>query len=107
VRWTVADPATIRTFIDRIYRANDEIDRLVKAFEVGDDQSKAAAIAAEVSLDDQAPIIQLVSRIVSQAMRDRTSDITSSRSTRSCASGSASTVTSSRRSASTQCAIRP
>jgi len=75
VRWTVADPATIRTFIDRIYRANDEIDRLVRAFEVGDDQSKAAAIAAEVSLDDQAPIIQLVSRIVSQAMRDRTSDI--------------------------------
>src|SRR3954469_12735805 len=75
VRWTVADPATIRTFIDRTYRANDEIDRLVKQFEVGDDQSKAAAIAAEVSLDDQAPIIQLVSRIVSQAMRDRTSDI--------------------------------
>ncbi|MEP7047894.1 MAG: ATPase, T2SS/T4P/T4SS family, partial [Ilumatobacteraceae bacterium] len=75
IRWTVADPATIRTFIDRTYRANDEIDRLVKAFEVGDDQSKAAALAAEVSLDDQAPIIQLVSRIVSQAMRDRTSDI--------------------------------
>ncbi|MEY2401412.1 MAG: type pilus assembly protein PilB, partial [Ilumatobacteraceae bacterium] len=75
LRWTVADPATIRTFIDRTYRANDEIERLVKVFEVGDDQSKAAAIAAEVSLDDQAPIIQLVSRIVSQAMRDRTSDI--------------------------------
>jgi type IV pilus assembly protein PilB len=75
VRWTVADPATIRTFIDRVYRANDEIERLVRVFEVGDDQSKAAAIAAEVSLDDQAPIIQLVSRIVSQAMRDRTSDI--------------------------------
>jgi type IV pilus assembly protein PilB len=75
VRWTVADPATIRTFIDRTYRADDEIGRLVKVFEVGDDQSKAAAIAAEVSLDDQAPIIQLVSRIVSQAMRDRASDI--------------------------------
>ncbi len=75
VRWTVADPATIRTFIDRIYRANDEIEKLVRVFEVGDDQSKVAAAAAEVSLDDQAPIIQLVSRIVSQAMRDRTSDI--------------------------------
>jgi type IV pilus assembly protein PilB len=75
VRWTVADPATIRTFIDRTYRANDDIERLVKTFEVGDDQSKVAALAAEVSLDDQAPIIQLVSRIVSQAMRDRTSDI--------------------------------
>ena len=71
----VADPATIRTFIDRTYRADADIDRLVKAFEVGDDQSKAAAIAAEVSLDDQAPIVQLVSRIVSQAMRDRASDI--------------------------------
>ena len=75
VRWTVADPATIRTFIDRTYRADDEIERLVKGFEVGDDQSKVAAAAAEVSLDDQAPIIQLVSRIVSQALRDRTSDI--------------------------------
>src|SRR4029078_225690 len=66
---------TSRTFIDPAYRENDEIERLVKQFEVGDDQSKAAAIAAEVSLDDQAPIIQLVSRIVSQAMRDRTCDI--------------------------------
>ena len=75
VRWTVADPATIRTFIDRTYRANDEIEKLVRVFEIGDDQSKVAAAAAEVSLDDQAPIIQLVSRIVSQAMRDRTSDI--------------------------------
>jgi type IV pilus assembly protein PilB len=75
VRWNVADPATIRTFIDRIYRANDEIERLVKTFEVGDDQSRVAAVAAEVSLDDQAPIIQLVSRIVSQALRDRASDI--------------------------------
>jgi type IV pilus assembly protein PilB len=75
VRWTVADPATIRTFIDRTYRADDEIDKLVRTFEVGDDQSKAAATAAEVNLDDQAPIIQLVSRIVSQAMRDRASDI--------------------------------
>ncbi|MEP7204494.1 MAG: GspE/PulE family protein, partial [Ilumatobacteraceae bacterium] len=75
IRWTVADPATIRTFIDRTYRANDEIEKLVKVFEVSDDQSKVAATAAEISLDDQAPIIQLVSRIVSQAMRDRTSDI--------------------------------
>ena len=28
-----------------------------------------------MSLDDQAPVIQLVNRIVSQAMRDRASDI--------------------------------
>ena len=75
VRWTVSDPITIRTFIDRVYRANDDIERLVKTFEVGDDQSKVAALAAEVSLDDQAPIVQLVNRIVSQSLRDRASDI--------------------------------
>jgi type IV pilus assembly protein PilB len=75
IRWTVSDPITIRTFIDRVYRANDDIERLVKTFEVGDDQSKVAALAAEVSLDDQAPIVQLVNRIVSQSMRDRASDI--------------------------------
>ena len=75
VRWTVADPATIRTFIDRTYRADADIERLVKTFELGDDQSKVAAAAAEVSLDEQAPIVQVVNRIVSQALRDRASDI--------------------------------
>lgn len=75
VTYFVADPITVRTFIDSMYRADADIDRLVASIEVGDDQAKMAAAAAEVSLDDQAPIIQLVNRIVSQAMRDRASDI--------------------------------
>jgi type IV pilus assembly protein PilB len=75
VRWMSADPHTIRTFIDRSYRADADIDRLVLAFEGSDDQSKQAAAAAEIGIDDQAPIVQLVTRIVSQAMRDRASDI--------------------------------
>jgi type IV pilus assembly protein PilB len=75
VRWMSADPQTIRTFIDRSYRADADIDRLVQAFEGTDDQKHIATTAAEVAMDDQAPIIQLVTRIVSQAMRDRTSDI--------------------------------
>ncbi|MEY4339375.1 MAG: type secretion system protein, partial [Actinomycetota bacterium] len=75
VTYYVADPVTVRTFIDSMYRADADIDRLVASIEVGDDQAKLAAAAAEVSLDDQAPIIQLVNRIVSQAMRDRASDI--------------------------------
>jgi type IV pilus assembly protein PilB len=75
VRWLAADPASIRTFIDRSYRADADIDRLVKSFELDDEKLKTAQLAAEVSLDDQAPVIQLVNRIVSQAMRDRTSDI--------------------------------
>jgi type IV pilus assembly protein PilB len=75
VTYFVADPVTVRTFIDTMYRADADIDRLVASIEVGDDQAKLAAAAAEVSLDDQAPIILLVNRIVSQAMRDRASDI--------------------------------
>lgn len=75
IRWLSADPGTIRTFIDRSYRADADIDRLVQAFDLSDDQSQQAQKAGEVSLDDQAPIVQLVNRIVSQAMRDRTSDI--------------------------------
>ncbi|MEQ1874545.1 MAG: ATPase, T2SS/T4P/T4SS family [Ilumatobacteraceae bacterium] len=75
VKFFVSDPLTVRTFIDQVYRADQDIDRLVKSLELGDEQSKIASIAAEVKLDDQAPVIQLVNRIVSQAMRDRASDI--------------------------------
>jgi type IV pilus assembly protein PilB len=74
VKWKVADAPSIRTFIDRSYRADADIDRLVAGFD-SDDQSAAAKKEGEVNLDDQAPIVQLVSRIVSQAMRDRASDI--------------------------------
>lgn len=75
IRWMVADPATIRTFIDRSYRADADIDRLVAAFDLADDQHNKANQVAEVSLDDQAPVVQLVNRIVSQGKRDRASDI--------------------------------
>ena len=75
VRWMIADPATIRTFIDRTFRADADIDRLMKSFELTDDQSRAAQLSNEVSLDDQAPVVQLVNRIVGQGLRDRTSDI--------------------------------
>jgi type IV pilus assembly protein PilB len=70
-----ADPATIRTFIDRSYRADADIDRLVQAFDHASVQQRAADHASDVELDDQAPVVQLVNRIVGQALRDRTSDI--------------------------------
>ena len=56
VKWFVGDPATVRTFIDSILRADADVDRLVKSFEVPDDQQKGMASAAEAaSIDDQAP----------------------------------------------------
>ena len=75
VKYFVADPSTVRTFIDSIYRADADIDRILSSLDMNDEQAKLAAAASEVSLDDQAPVIQLVNRIVSQAMRDRASDI--------------------------------
>jgi len=75
VKWFVGDFATVRTFIDRTHRATADVDRLAKTFEVSDDQARAVSAAAEINMDDQAPVVQLVSRIVGQAMRDRASDI--------------------------------
>jgi type IV pilus assembly protein PilB len=73
--WLAADPATIRTFIDRSYRADADIDRLVQAFDQSSAQLRAVEHGDEIELDDQAPVVQLVNRIVGQALRDRTSDI--------------------------------
>src|SRR4051794_4282291 len=75
VRWFVGDAATVRTFIDKMHRADADVDRLAKSFEVTDDQRSGFAAASEVSVEDQAPVVQLVNRIVGQAMRDRASDI--------------------------------
>jgi type IV pilus assembly protein PilB len=75
IRWMVSDPPTIRTFVDRAIRADADIDRLVKSFELTDDQTRGVQQSNEVSLDDQAPVVQLVNRIVGQGLRDRTSDI--------------------------------
>ncbi|CAB4363164.1 MAG: pilus assembly protein PilB [Actinobacteria bacterium] len=75
VKLYISDPMTVRTFIDLVYRADADIDRLVRSLDLQDEQQRIASLAAEVNLDDQAPVIQLVNRVVSQAMRDRASDI--------------------------------
>ena len=75
LQWFVGDFATVRTFIDRMHRADADVAQLAKSFEVTDDQRSGFAAANEVNVEDQAPVVQLVNRIVGQAMRDRASDI--------------------------------
>jgi len=75
VKFFISDPSTVRTFIDLVYRADADVSRLVASLEVSDDLGKIAQLASEINLDDQAPVIQLVNRVVSQAMRDRASYI--------------------------------
>lgn len=73
--WRAADPSTVSSYIEQIWRSDADIGRLVATFESTDAQVAAADEKSEVRLDDQAPVVQLVNRIVGQALRDRASDI--------------------------------
>jgi type IV pilus assembly protein PilB len=73
--WRASDFSTVTSYIESMYRSSMEIDHILENFEQVDSQKSAADTIAEVSLDDQAPVVQLVQRIVSQALRDRASDI--------------------------------
>jgi type IV pilus assembly protein PilB len=72
----LAPGADIRTLIDRSYRALAGMDRLVDAFGAGEaSRNEAIAIATSSPTDDAAPVAQLVTRIITEAVRERASDI--------------------------------
>jgi type IV pilus assembly protein PilB len=73
--WKASDEKTVTSFIEQMYRSNSDVEVIVAAFAAEDDQRQVADTIAEVNLDDQAPVVQLVSKIVGQALRDRSSDI--------------------------------
>jgi type IV pilus assembly protein PilB len=75
VRLLVAPPSDVRRSIDASYKALGDIDRLVQAFaaaaahRLGNESGSADAIS------DDAPVVQVVNRILTQALRDRSSDV--------------------------------
>ncbi len=73
--WQTSDFNTVTSYIEQMYRSASNVDALVATFVTEDDQRVAAESVAEVNLDDQAPVVQLVAKIVGQALRDRSSDI--------------------------------
>jgi type IV pilus assembly protein PilB len=74
--WFATDPKTVSSFTEQLWRSDADIDRIVATFQESDAAIAFGEEAAhEVSLHDQAPVVQLVSRIVGQALRDRASDI--------------------------------
>ena len=76
VDFVLAPPSDIRWAIDSSYRAIGGVDRLVQAFEEVETSRRREAddSAAEV-VDDTAPVVQVVARILTQAKRDRASDV--------------------------------
>ena len=75
IRFVLAPPSDIQWAIDSSYRAIGGVDQLVEAFEaVEGTRRKDDSGEAEVVADD-APIVQVVTRILTQAKRDRASDV--------------------------------
>jgi len=74
--WFATDPKTISSYTEQMWRSDADIGRIVATFQEAEAAMQFGEEAAnEVSLTDQAPVVQLVSRIVGQALRDRASDI--------------------------------
>ncbi|MGA2472532.1 MAG: ATPase, T2SS/T4P/T4SS family, partial [Acidimicrobiales bacterium] len=78
IRLVLAPAEDIQWAIDNSYRAIGGVDRLVEAFEAVEGTRKRVAAATEEETEvvaDDAPIVQVVTRILTQAKRDRASDV--------------------------------
>jgi len=76
LEWLATDPKTVTSYTEQLWRSDADIGRLVATFQDAEAAFQAGEEALnEVNLDDQAPVVQLVSRIVGQALRDRASDV--------------------------------
>jgi len=76
VRLMIAPMSDIRWAIDSNYRALGNVGRLVQAFEAVEEARKRNVSGVETEiLGDNAPVVQVVDRILTQAIRDRASDV--------------------------------
>jgi type IV pilus assembly protein PilB len=77
VRLSVAPMTDIRWAIDRSYQAIDSVSKLVQAFESVEGARKrpVAETQGPTLVSDNAPVVQVVDNILTQAVRDRASDV--------------------------------
>ena len=77
VRLSIAPMTDIRWAIDRSYQALDSVGKLVQAFEAVETTRKRPAAEAQETtvVADNAPVVQVVDNILTQAVRDRASDV--------------------------------
>jgi type IV pilus assembly protein PilB len=73
--WQASDEKTVTSFIEQMYRSTADVVSIVESFASEDEQRQVADTIASVDLNDQAPVVQLVGKVVGQALRDRASDI--------------------------------
>jgi type IV pilus assembly protein PilB len=76
IEFVLSPRADVRWAIDSSYRATGGVGRLVEAFEAVESTRKRESDAGTVeTVDDDAPVVQVVTRILMQAKRDRASDV--------------------------------
>jgi type IV pilus assembly protein PilB len=76
VKLLIAPLTDIRWAIDSNYRALGSVEKLVQAFESVEGSRKRSVDTSEPEIvADDAPVVQVVDRILTQAMRDRASDV--------------------------------
>ena len=69
-------PSHVRSRVNQTYRALSGVGTDIEAFAVSDAAAEHAAAADQIgTVDDDAPIIQVVNKILTQALRDRASDV--------------------------------
>jgi len=73
VQLVCAGLSDVVRFQNRLFSAVAEVDKFVKAFEAR--SGPVLAEAATERVDENAPVVQVVSRLLSQAVRDRASDV--------------------------------
>jgi len=74
VRLSLATAAEIRRVIDNTYRALADVDDHVAAFTAVHGTHQISARTTDPSADE-APVVQIVNKIITQALRDRASDV--------------------------------
>ena len=75
VRVVVAPRSDVQRAIDAAYRALGHIQRHVQAFEAVEAPRRPQELIQRVTVDDDAPVVQVAQLIVTQALRDRASDV--------------------------------
>ncbi|HZQ26353.1 MAG TPA: GspE/PulE family protein [Acidimicrobiales bacterium] len=76
VELLLAPASEVRRAIDNSYRALGGVDRLVQAFEAGEaSRARAQAVVQPAEVSTDAPVVQVANLVITQALRDRASDI--------------------------------
>src|SRR5207302_6423744 len=73
-KFLLAPESQVRRALDTAYRATENVGRLVDAFEA----SSVGTVSGEIDTTDaaaEAPVVKVVNLIVTQALRDRASDV--------------------------------